>query len=341
MNKVRFAVIGVGGFGRAHCEAICSTPEAELVAVCDVRVEVAMQRADMFGCTYYTDYRELLSDGGFDCVTIAVQDQVHAEIAVNALSAGYHVVCEKPLAMTLEECEQILGAVKSSGKLFMTGHSQRKNNVFRAVKKLIDDGEIGRVYHFETEYSHNYEHLKPVWRRDPVRLRYPMVGGGCHAVDIVRWIMGEPEEVIAVSNHIALPSWPVDDCTIALLKMKNGAVGKITCSIGIKKKYSMNTTFCGTEGTIDCSPREDTIVCHKEILHSEGYPTYEEHEIEFDDIGGHNVAAEIKEMCRAILYGEPIDCTAIEGANSVAVALAIVESAKLGGKAVKPRLFKE
>ena len=337
MKKVRFAVIGVGGFGRRHASAIKCSKRGELVAVCDVIQSRAMNWADTFGCTYYTDYKEMLEDGGFDAVTIAVQDQAHAEIAVAAMEAGYHVFCEKPLALNREDCKRIVEAQRKTGRCFSCGQSLRKAECFGSAREMIKSGELGEIFQAELEYSHNYSHLKPEWRRDPVNLRYPIIGGGCHAIDILRWTMGEdPTEVIAISNHIALKDWPVDDCTVALMKMPSGAIARVTNSIGIQRKYVMSAIYSGTKATLECMSKTNGMMLHKPKADFDISHEFDELYIPISFYEGHNVECEIEELCSAILDGTPISCDALEGAKTVAVGLAAVESARLGGLPVKP-----
>lgn len=337
MKRVKFAIVGVGGFGARHASTICCLPEAELVCVCDIKQSLAMQRADAYNCTYYTDYKEMLSDGGFDCVVVATGDQMHAEIAVAALEAGYHVLCEKPLALTHEDCLAVVSAARKSGKICAVGQSIRKSQGISVARDMIRRGDIGEVFSAELEYSHNYARLKPEWRKDKEKLRYPIIGGGCHVIDTLRWVLDEdPEEVIALSNHKSLVDWPVDDCTIALLKMPSGAIAKITCSIGIHRNYTCTATFCGTDGTIEANPRAEFILRHKKNENYEENFIFDVEKIPIDDVETHKVELEIEEICRAIKYGESISCDALEGAKTVAVGLAAVESARLGGVAVRP-----
>ena len=217
MEKVRFAVVGVGGLGKSHIRGIHNNSDmAELVCVCDNREEIAKAVAEANNVPYYVDFYEMIKDGGFDCIILVTPDQIHREHAVAALEAGYHVLCEKPLAQTMDDCEAMVAAARRSGKKFMTGQVCRKAPGFMKAKELVDAGEIGELFFVESEYAHDYQFMKPEWRRDPVNLRYSIVGGGCHAIDLLRWIAGNPTKVMALANRKVLTDWPVDDCTIAI-----------------------------------------------------------------------------------------------------------------------------
>ena len=335
-KKVRFAVVGVGGLGKSHIKGIHGNEAAELACVCDNREEIARAIAEENGVPYYVDFYEMIKVGGFDCVILVTPDQIHREHAVAALEAGYHVLCEKPLAQTIEDCEAMVEAAKKSGLKFMTGQVCRKAPGFVKAKELVAEGKIGELFYVESEYAHDYEFLKPEWRKDPVKLRYSIVGGGCHAIDLLRWIAGDPTKVMALANRKVLTDWPVDDCTIAIMEFPNNVVGKIFCGIGVKRDYTMRTCLYGTKGTIICDNRSPEITLYLHEVTDEGKHTYPATKIPVD-IAHHNVTAEIADMCEAILNDTALECDAVEGASTVAVGLAAVESAALGGMPVAPK----
>ena len=344
MEKVRFAVVGLYSIAKRHIEGIHNNKQAELIAVCDIVEEYAKKCAEANGLDkYYLDYDQMLADGGFDCVVICTPDQVHAEQAVKALNAGYHVLCEKPLAMKMEDVAAIVEAAKKSNKKFMVGQVCRKTPSFVAAKQLVDAGEIGDLFFVESEYAHNYDIINDIggWRRDPVNLRYPIVGGGCHAMDLLRWIAGDPTEVFCYANHLALPHWPVDDCYIAVMKYPKGVIGKVMTSIGCHRPYTMRTVLYGTKGTIIVDNTSPSMKLYRQISYSKsgGDPTprYVETDLPVST-NNHNMTAEIKDMCDVILYDKEVECDVIQGANTVAVCHAAIKSAA-EGKPCVPEYF--
>ena len=344
MNKVRFAVVGVHSIARHHIDGINKLPQAELIAVCDIHEEYAKKRAAENGLDkYYLDYDQMLADGGFDCVVICTPDQVHAEQAVKALEAGYHVLCEKPLAMKMEDVTAIVAAAKKANKKFMVGQVCRKTPAFIAAKQLVEAGELGQLFFVESEYAHNYDIIEDIdgWRRDPVNLRYPIVGGGCHAMDLLRWIAGDPTEVFCYANHVALPHWPVDDCYIAVMKYPNDVIGKVMTSIGCHRPYTMRTVLYGTKGTLVVDNTSPTMTLYRDLTYSKsgGKPStrYLPTEIPVS-VNHHNMTAEIEDMCNVILNDTAIECDVIQGANTVALCQAAVKSAATGKPCV-PEYF--
>ena len=329
MDKIRFAVVGCCNMANRHSDGIEKIPGAELVYVCDIDEEKAKRRSEERGVPYYLDFDKMIADGGFDAVVICTPDQIHREQAVAALEAGYHVLCEKPLALTMEDCRAIVeSSHKAKGK-FMVGQVCRMTPGFIKAKELIDAGEIGDIFFIESEYAHDYSHIESPWRKDPVKLRHGITGGGCHAVDLIRWLAGDPTEVSAYSNHMVLKDWPVDDCTIAIMKFPSGAVGKVFCSIGCKRNYTMRTVIYGTLGTIICDNRTPEIQLYKSRIGEDGKQSFgpDLFPVELKD---HNAEEEIQLFYDAIVNDLDSPVPAEEGANTVAVCDACVRSSASG-----------
>lgn len=333
-RKIKFAVVGVGGIGESHIYGISKVASASLAAVCDIDENYGKKAAAANGLDkYYTNFYEMLDNEPIDVIIVATPDQSHCEYTVAALKAGKHVICEKPMAMTIEECKEMIQAAKASEKLLMIGQVCRKAPGFVAAKNLVDSGEIGELFFVESEYAHDYARIpgKGGWRLDAVRLRQPVIGGGCHAIDLLRWIAGNPSETFAYANRKMLTSWPVDDCTAAVLKFPNGVIGKIMVSVGCKRTYTMRTVLYGSKGTIITDNTSPEITLQKEKINSDGTAAIETIMIPVD-INNHNIAAEIEEMCDAVINNKAVLTDGTEGASTIAVGCAIVKSAETGEK---------
>ena len=333
-KKLNFAVIGAGSFSDKHLSALEQTNEANVVAICDCVQEKANQQAEKYHIPdVYTDYNELLSRRDIDVVTLPLPDQVHREITVAALRAGKHVLCEKPMALSLEDCREMVQAQRGSGKQLMIGQVCRFTPGFVLAKQLVEAGEIGDLFFIESEYAHDYSKLggEGGWRVTPER--HPVIGGGCHAVDLLRWIAGNPTELFAYANNKVLTSWPICDCTVALLQFPNQVSGKILTSIGCKRNYTMRTVLYGTKGTIITDNTSPTISIFKEAYRdADMFHGIDQQSIEMKlpvEVNNHNVPNEIRVFCDAILHNKPVPTDGVEGASTVAVCRTIVESAKL------------
>ena len=188
MEKIlRTAVIGASGMGCSHMKAVRAHERARLAAICDIDLPKAEKAAlEVGNPAVYADYREMLDKEDLDAVIIVTPDQLHREMAEYALGKGLDVLCEKPMTLTLEDCRAMVRAADASGKQMMVGQISRYTPGFYKAKELIDRGEIGELFFVESEYAHNYEKVRGTndWRVDP--LRHGFLGGGCHAVDLLR-----------------------------------------------------------------------------------------------------------------------------------------------------------
>jgi predicted dehydrogenase len=321
--------VGTIGLRAGHPRQWEGSPLVETWGVCDTDEALLAAVAKECGAKVAsTDYRDLVTCREVDIVFVASPDPWHAEHACAAMRAGKHVLCEKPMVMTLEECEQVVRAADATGAKFLVGQVCRFAPGFVMAKRLIEQGLIGDLFFIESEYAHDYTHIKGVggWRVDPVRLRYPILGGGCHAVDLLRWIGGNVAEVAAYSNRKVLADWPVDDCWIAALRFaEGGVVGKVFCGIGVKRPYTMRSVLYGTKGTIVCDNTSPDIQLASESAY--GHQRFTTIPV---DIAHHNKRAEIEALARAIAEDTEIELDEREGARTVATCLAIVESAQTG-----------
>lgn len=331
-KTVKLGVIGAGAFSTAHLEGIRLASNCEAVAICDIDARKAKKRAAEFEIPkYYTNLDALLADPEVEAVTIATNDQTHAEVTVRALNAGKHVLCEKPMALNMEDCRLMIDAQKKTGNILMVGQIGRYTPMFNQAIEILRSGEIGELFYVESEYAHDYSHIGGTggWRVTPER--HAIIGGGCHAVDLLRRIAGNPTEVFAYANHKVLKDWPVDDCTVAVLKFPNDVIGKVFCSIGCKRKYTMRTVIYGTEGTLVLDSKLPYMTLYRECFSDDPHMLGRNQQAMGIEVavpaGDHNFVGEVTDFCNAILTGKLVDCTGEEGAVTVAACMAIVESA--------------
>ena len=328
-KKLHVVLIGAGAIAKFHLDGIRAKKECELYGLCDSASDDRLQKKqEEFQIPHVTkDYRDFVNDPEVDIAIVATPDYSHMEIACAFLRSGKHVLLEKPMALRLEECEEMRRVEKESGKRLMVGQVCRYNNNFVQAKKLLDEGKIGELVFVESEYAHDYMRARGYddWRVNP--LREGVIGGGCHAIDFLRWVAGNPTEVSAYSTHKYLTDWPVNDTTIAIYKFPNDVIGKVFCSIGVKRDYTMRTCLYGTEGTIIFESRGTEMKLYQ--CDKKGGMYTVPRLLPCQPVG-HNMTAEISDFVDAIIAGKPNPISSIEGASTVAVCRATVESAKLG-----------
>ena len=331
-KKLSVGVIGLW-MGRHHLGGLVDRG-IEVAAICDIDAERLKIEGDANGIPEekrYTDWRDLLAIEEMNAVLIITPDQTHREMSEAFLAAGKHVMCEKPLALTREDLSAIVNAAEKADTKFMVGQICRFTPAFRKAKELVDAGTIGELYYMESEYAHDYAKILHNWRADP--LRHGVIGGGCHAVDLLRWFGGDVQEVFAYGTHTLLPQAPYDDATIAVMKWSERLMGKVFVSTGCKRPYTMRTQLWGTKGTILCDNTSDTMQLF--TLGEDGIAVNPEPEIIPVDINNHNVCHEFDVFAEHILKDTPVAMNALEGAKTVATCMAIVESSTTG-KPVTP-----
>ncbi len=336
---IRYGVISASNMARSHMRAIRDNPNARLAAVCDLDLAKAQSAAEQFGAgQVYQDYRQLLDDDAIDAVVVCTPDQLHREMTVAALTRGKHVLCEKPMALTVDDCQAMIAAERAGQARLMIGQICRYTPGFVAAKCLIEQGEIGELFFVESEYAHDYSRIvgSPTadhWRRDP--LRHPFLGGGCHAVDLLRWIAGNPTEVTAYANRKMLRDMPTDDCTIAIYKFPDDVIGKVFVSIGCKRSYTMRSVFYGSKGTIIADNTTPHLTLFKDgFAAADGlFDLAASHTVPVllpVSLNNHNTSGEIDDFTRCLLQGSDVTTSSVEGASTVEACLGAVRSAETG-----------
>ena len=331
---IRLGIIGLG-VGSHHLKATKDLTDVTVTSICDTNEKTLATVAE----TYHiektsTDYRDMLADPTIDGVIVATPDHLHCEMVCAALRAGKHVLCEKPIALHVDECRRMLDTAAETGKLLMAGQVVRMTPSFIEAKRLIDEGYLGELYFIESEYAHDYSHMND-WRRDPAHPRHPVTGGGCHAVDLIRWLTGkEPQDVYAYAMHKCLVDWPCPDSAIAIMKFEEGLAGKVYVSTGCKRDYTMRTVIYGTLGTIIVDNTSSSLTLYlNEHGGSTKFAGRTLHNLSHHipvKVNNHNFGAEIAEFCACVKEGREPSIPAIEGLRTVAVCEAIITASETG-----------
>ncbi len=339
-GRLGAAVIAVSE-GFRHLKAYNTCPDYELLALCDPDAERMEARRKEHALApevrMYTDYRDIVNLPDIDVISVTSPDYFHAEQSIALLEAGKHVLCEKPMTLDLDEAAAIAATVRKTGKVFMIAHPTRYTPAFILAKKMIARGDIGELFMAETEYAHNYRHAagKNDWRKDT--RRDPMLGGGCHAVDLLRWAVDDlPDEAFAYGVKKGLADWPIQfDSYFSLYKFKKGVIGKVMCSIGLSRPYTMRSVFYGTRGTIICDNLSGSMQLSSVPLYDSPQDSTPFVSIPVE-VNNHNVESQVQLMADIVLRGAENHADVVEGARTVAACAAAIESAKTG-KPVKVR----
>lgn len=194
---IKVGLIGIGGIGSAHFDCYKNIDNAEIVAVADVRVDMAKEKLkDYPGIRIYSSIEDLLANEEVDMVDICTPTYMHADMSVYALEKGVHTMCEKPMALNSDDAKRMVEAAEKSGKIFMIGHVVRFMKPYMYLKAVVDSGELDKPLQFELKrLSHIPEWSWEDWMRDPKKSGGSLVDLSIHDLDFVQYIFGKPEKV--------------------------------------------------------------------------------------------------------------------------------------------------
>lgn len=255
-GKIAIALIGAGRAGMIHAANFRGgIPGAVLCAVADPAEETVKSAARELGLDrYFTDYRALLQDTEIDAVLIATPTKYHCEIAVACADAGKHILCEKPMAMTVEECERMEAAAARNGVKLQIGFMRRFDAGFRAAKQAIVQGAVGDVVMVRSN-TRGPSVPKP-WMYDVSKSNGPLAEVNSHDIDTVRWFTeSEFKTVHAIAGNYRCPDAKKEfpdfyDNVVMLSEMVNGTQGVIDGAQGVLYGYDARTEILGTKGCV-------------------------------------------------------------------------------------------
>ena len=260
-ETVGFGIVGCGSIAEiAHFASIAKTPEARLIACCDINPDTAAGAAEKYGAeAWYTDYRAMYAErSDLEAVIIATPNNHHRNQATAAAQAGLHVVVEKPLAVTNREAWDIVEACRGAGVKLMVGCDRRFWTQNQWAKQLIEDDVIGQVLMARASLHEHWHLYQNHVAKTDFRLRADVAGGaalpdtGAHAIDLLTWLIGSPvKRAVGVAKRLAMPAdyTLCDDTVWLLLDYENGAQGCVSCN-RFSHAVSQATELYGTEGTI-------------------------------------------------------------------------------------------
>jgi predicted dehydrogenase len=335
MDRVGFGVIGAGLFGENHALVYSRLPGVELVAVCDQNEARAREVAERYGArTYYTDYVQLLAEPDISAVSIATPDFAHSEIALAAAQAGKHILCEKPLATTVEEAQSIVDAAARAGVKLMVDFHNRVNPPFVAARDSVRDGAIGTPSYAYARLSNTtFVPLEMLSWADRSSALFFL---GSHAIDIMRFILNDTvARVHAVSRSGILKGLGVDapDFHVAIAEFERGAVVTFENAWILPRSqpmvYDFKVEVLGSEGALYVDSSHHGAF----ELHSGGRLSYG------DVLGvtptsdlrvGGFVLEAISRFVDAVLHDRPVLATGEDGVEATRIVDAIKRSAETG-----------
>jgi predicted dehydrogenase len=344
---MRIGVIGTGSIATgAHLPAIAKLGGLlELVAVADLREDVARSVGDHYGVDAYTDYRELLARDDIDLVDICTPEFLHAEQTIAAAAAGKHVHCEKPMAGSVEEADAMIAACAEAGVRLMIGHSRRFTPRYIQLKAAIDSRDLGEVT-FVRENERRPSAF-PSAPPDPVRLWSPNAERGekrpwiklagfthgaamtnaVHEMDLMRWFAGSEPVAVYAESRITDPEGEVPDFITCMIKFASGATGgsEIVNRLPPDHRIYHMTEVIGSLGSARAFDTEMTPISVDSAAGST-YPGNWRSLLHVDEA----YEVELRGFAEAIRDNTPVPMDAWEARQAVAMSIAAVISSKEG-----------
>jgi UDP-N-acetyl-2-amino-2-deoxyglucuronate dehydrogenase len=232
---LRIAIIGAGQVANVHLTAIGGTDAVEVVGIFDMDAARAQEKATASGIgKVYSSWLELLADDDVDCVAVLLPHDLHEQYTVEALRAGKHVVCEKPLGPAVGEMKRMLGAAKESGKTLLPVHNRVYSHAVEKLHEVVAGGNIGEVILAQTT---GFEGPKTVGVRPWLATKRG--GGGVliaqavHPAYVLRWILGDVSRVSCQFGDLKVVDMTAEDTAVATLKFASGALAEMTGTFGI------------------------------------------------------------------------------------------------------------
>jgi predicted dehydrogenase len=335
-------IIGCGSIARQrHAAEYKRNANTVITGVFDVSRERAEAMAQDFGGKVFDTVEELIADASIDVVSVCVANAYHAPITIDALNHGKHVLCEKPMAITLKDCEEMLAAEQKSGKRLLIDHNQRLTPAHKKAKEIVASGELGRVISFAATFGHKGPEM---WSADKSSNTWffkknaaafgSMADLGIHKIDLMRYLIGS--DVKNVFSRLATldKKFPdgtpieVDDNSVEILTFENGALGTVTTSwTHYGEECNASSLYC-EKGTIRLyhDPKYSL-----QVVYADGTKAhYELDRMQTNDDAQQRTSGVIDVFVDSILTGNKSILDAEDILNSMRVVFACLESAESG-----------
>jgi len=339
---LRVGIVGCGTIAqRRHIPEFAANPHCKLTAFWSYTPGKAAKLAQQYDAVGYTDL-DVFLDSGLDVIAVCSTNATHAEITVKALDKGIHVLCEKPMATTMEECEAMVAAAKRSGKKLMIAQNQRFASVHQEARKRIAAGEIGNLLTFDSVYGHagpeDWLGSANPWFFDKEKSVFGcMADIGIHKTDLLHYLLGEPIVKVSAILRTMDKKYPngeliaVDDNAFCLYQTASGIPGTLHVSWTLYGQENNSTRIYGTNGVLRLydDPEHSLIFEHRdgsiERIAVDHLATNDE-----QNAGGRVSTGVIDAFVDAVLFGKPTPASGEEAVKAMRVVFAAEESGRTG-----------
>ena len=341
-TKIGLGVISFAhGHANLYCERLATYDDVKLVACWDDDAERGAAAAGKFGMRFSPHLEELLDDPAIQGVIVTCETNRHAEMVLAAAQAGKHILCQKPMALTLADCDRMAAAVEQAGVKFMMAFQMRHDPSNRKIKELVDSGAIGKVgllrrrHCIPVLFNESFVTGPTRWHIDPEKNMGMFMDDASHATDFIHWMLGEPVSVMAEIEN-TLTSVAPDDTGVAIYRFAGGAMAVLLNS-SVTLAGENTTEVYGDQGVIiqnhDDLPSTNIPLPPHPIalkLYTRSQPQWEDLGIPIPASHAERIAAVPRAFVDCLLHDLEPPTTAYDGRVSVEMVLGAYRSAQEG-----------
>lgn len=251
---LKFAIVGCGRIAQRHAEHIKNTDGCLLVACCDIIENKAIELAEKHGTSHHLSMDEMLLNADIDVISICSPNGLHAEHSIKGLQSGQHVLCEKPMALSSYDCGEMIQAAEKANKRLFIIKQNRYNPPVKAVKDLISNGKLGKIFNIQLScfWNRNEDYYKNSWKGTKELDGGTLFTQFSHFIDLLFYLNGDIKETRAFGenfNHKNIIEF--EDTGVVALKFKNGALGTINYTVNsFRKNMEGSLTIFAEKGTV-------------------------------------------------------------------------------------------
>jgi len=331
MKTYGVGVFGIGWVAGEHIRAYMQNPNMKVVALASRKRQSAKAKKAELGldCDILDNYESLLERDDIDVIDICSPNFLHAEEAISAASAGKHVIIEKPIAMNIKELKAIKNAIVKAGVKSQVGFISRWNSHIRSIRSMIDKGGLGEIFYVEVDYYHE---IGPWWsgwswgantRKDGPSAS---LVAGCHAVDLLYYFGGDVDEVFAYGTFGHRKDYEYEPTYAAVVKFKDGKIGKTGCSFENECPYVMNIIIHGSKGAV----LNEKFYTKEWYPGQQGWQNFSAIFLDSGDVVHHPFKEMVDDLAEALINDKEATANIYEAYKSHEICLAIDRSIEAG-----------
>ncbi|MBM3418956.1 MAG: Gfo/Idh/MocA family oxidoreductase [Bacteroidetes bacterium] len=334
MREIKFAIIGCGRIAQRHAEHISNN--GILKAVCDIDFAKALELGEKYSASSYNSIDELLAkEKDLDIISVCSPNGMHAEHSIKSLNAGFHVLCEKPMAINVYDCGEMIKAAERNNKRLFAIKQNRFNPPVAAVKSAIDEGKLGKIYSIQLScfWNRNEDYYKNSWKGTKDLDGGTLYTQFSHFIDLLYWIVGDVKRAHAITGNFAHQNIiEFEDTGVVALEFYNGTIGTIN--------YTVNSFGKNMEGSLTIFGEKGTVKIGGQYLNELEYQNIQD--FEFKDLPIGNTANNYgqyqgsmsnhdkvyENVVDVLINGGAISTNSFEGLKTVEIIDKIYQSAK-------------